>query len=658
MNYTIILNLGGNLVTQLTQAEQQLVRINGLAQKINGGSGTRTASGIGGTVGGSRLDRLYNISQRLGSGQTQEQFNRRFNEAFKHIQRFQNDFIRNSFTISGFRRNFSNFVGSVDAFASAITNAVPVLGAASSALKAFALSSAVPVVVGGLAYSAGSKFLNSRNIREATSDRLQFEAAERGLGSEYAEALRGASTIASQYGISRAQALANINILSGLETESGSISYGQANDITRAAAIIGSFGSVPFERVAQNLQQILSVNEPNARDIRELIHQAPILSKYALQDLQSQGEIGGDPREYYKDRDNLLKGLYRLLEEFKVPLSALIRGRQELRRRDFYISAERQLEPLFSVIGETTNKLYDRLEISLEKFVRNFDSSTWESNFDSFVSAVGTLADTAITAASKLGGIASGAANYTGTIVATLAANKFLKFLPAPLRLAATAGVATTSYLIESDVNESNYKQIAKIASERTRFNNILNDAIISASQLTYTGEGNNRRSLFEIAGGDRDNVISEFANQIPQSTRDSLYMNLPRIDSTYTERLRYNGRSGATIEKTEDVADFNNSYVTTIFNTIADIFKNISNSIDKGGLRSGVGLSDTNDIETLTKGSRSLHIYFQAPLAEVNNNITTGANAQEIVDRFETQTVDIVSRVLQEAIYNATLIS
>lgn len=632
MNYTIILNLGGNLVTQLTQAEQQLVRINGLAQKINGGSGTRTASGIGGTVGGGRLDRLYNISQRLGSGQTQEQFNRRFNEAFKHIQRFQNDFIRNSFTISGFRRNFGNFVGSVDAFASAITNAVPVLGAASSALKAFALSSAVPVVVGGLAYSAGSKFLNSRNIREATSDRLQFEAAERGLGSEYAEALRGASTIASQYGISRAQALANINILSGLETESGSISYGQANDITRAAAIIGSFGSVPFERVAQNLQQILSVNEPNARDIRELIHQAPILSKYALQDLQSRGEIG-DPREYYKDRDNLLQGLYRLLEEFRVPRSAEIRGRQELTRRDFYLNAERQLEPLFEEIGNATTKLYAVLTDAVNNFSASFDERKVALLFQTFIDGVDAIGQALPKVVGFLTDFTIAIEAFGDNIVALW---KTLTFRP-------LQGLASFNRTYERIDQRQNILTGEKV------FDIFARDFI---KQELSNYERVRGESPFSN-DAERDTQLNQLLQELTQNFRGNVNWQAYGAQRYIMDFGQYNSNPNASVTEFPgiDLLPYNE-----LLFYIAEFFKRVGNDSSSRGVNSVI--TDTNDIETLTKGSRSLHIYFQAPLAEVNNNITTGANAQEIVDRFETQTVDIVSRVLQEAIYNATLIS
>lgn len=686
--YTIRLNLGGDIIQRLKQANKLVSDLN---KKTGKGGGSFTGNGVtGGSDSGRSIDTSWNnypfiprrargglnraflASRQLGplsSRISNEKFLQRFNESFRQIDRFKNEFVRNSFSITGLRRNVGNFIGAINSTTSALSGAVPAIGALKGTLLAYGASQIIPAAIGGIGYSASSKLLNSRNVVEATGDRLQLEAAQRGLGNQYVSALRSAETIAAQYGIGRSSAVSNLNILSGLQTASGQISLSRAEEITRAAAIIGSFGSAPFERVAQNLQQILSVSTPNARDIRELLHQAPIIAKYATQeDIRQQRDAGvlnpvaGDPREFLKDSRNLFAALDRLLEEFRVPRSAEIRGQQQLRRRDLFIQIEDEFAPLWEIVGKTNTKLYNVLENAVDNFVENIDFGKVEYLFTLFVDTVESLSKALPGAINGLAGIG----NFFSQTGAALNAfgHLFSPLIPKDYR--------DTLAEERARIERGDYRSNLQVFIDE--FNDKLNAPALRQNENYIKGNifpeflewripqiiNQFRDSIattnpdFLRNQGDFDRVVDELTGLVTKQIA-------PNIDwREYSERF---GKIYDTRRMAGNIPDNftpgwgvlenagDDSVAGVVVRYLHDLL-NPTNPVITGS----TGLTaDTRKIEDLTRGSKSLYINFNAPLVESQNTFNTSADPQQISDILEPQLIDHISRALYIAINNST---
>lgn len=637
MDYTIRLNLGGNLVSQLREAERLTNSID--RGSLGGRRGTGVGVGGGGGSIGSRyryipaaqmpaVQRYRQITSRF-SGQTDNQYYSRFNEAFRQMGRFRSDFVRNSFTISGVRRNFGNFVGTLSSLNSAITSAVPVirglqLGVGAYALG-FAASRIMPALAGGIIYSIGSRVLNSPQMTNAISSRMRMNMAREGLGGGYDSAAAQAGEIASVYGYSRAGVLSAINVLSGFRTDRGDISAEQATDLARIIGKVSQIGGRPYDIVSLNLQQILASSTPNLRDIREILNQAPILSKYALEEMRERG-ITGDPRQYLQDRDSLLRALNRLDEDVQPTGAAVARGRATLAREDFWINLS-GMDDFWSLIGDATERLYGTFTRRIEEFSGMVSSSSIDSLLNNFTSGVDALIDGAIWIFEKISDIGQWFSRNQSRIETWLD-----PLSPFRGEFWFTSGRREDNVRIQT----RNIRQNTNESSSRN-----LNDYISSifserASEIPVPqGRQNPDAYRQQRIESYTQQALREFSSEVSRYRVDQLNY---ALNQRGLNRGGPAGNNGLVYEYLS--RDRLNEFLNSRLNTAST---------------GAIAGNDAREIEDLTRGSRSLIINFNAPLSEVNNTINNASNPEAIVARLTPEIEERVRVGLRSAIAGAS---
>lgn len=192
--------------------------------------------------------------------------------------------------------------------------------------------------VGGIGTMMMTKFLMSEGMAEGVRILQRRNQARLGLGGAYLQAQGNADALARDYGLDRSAAISAINVLSGMGVaNTGSkLTVNDATALTRVGGLISQQAGVSFERVMTNMQQLMVQSNPNIRDIRELLNQAPILGRYAIDEMERKGITGVDKNTYLKDQSNLLSVLTRYdVENASSPIMQA-RGVVTVAQQDFY----------------------------------------------------------------------------------------------------------------------------------------------------------------------------------------------------------------------------------------------------------------------------------------------------------------------------------
>lgn len=652
--YTIRLNLGGNIVERLTVAERILDRINAKAAK-----GVRvTGTGVGTTTDTvtSRarkaatirnpypyipprarmgIDMFYQRASAMGSSLSRDAFNKRFNDAFASIHRFRSDFIKNTFSVSGWGRNLGNFTSSIGAVGKAAAAAAPALASTVGALAAaYAVLKVAPLAIGGIAYTKAKKVLFSEEMTQAIGQRAQFNLARSGLDQNYTQAYSSASSISAQYGFNRAQVLGTINALSGLD----GIDTQMAANLSRVSGKVAQFGSRPFDIVALNLQQILGAGgKPNARDIRELLHAAPILNRYAQEDMRQNNITGMESREYLaSDQSALLRVLQRFDKEYQPSDIARVRGLVDLEKSDRWINIEEQFQDFFRITGEQVLRVEQSKSRFAELFhqsvdLQSFENITimWTSFLDGLYSfGAGVIADI-INLAAALGewGDKLGLNLNTGWKIIT---GDFVG-----------AGKNIWGAITNDEIPRTNY--------ERAKFNQDINRIWVGdiASKVLSNPEYANLSE--EEKEKVRERSIIQYAPWAARGWSEGHtaeeYLKWRNHPDRSPEWSGYAGSRGTPGQ---------NSRMEEITQGIEGL-ANAAAGLDWGNIGKGTAANDTEEIEDLTKGSKALFINFNAPVVQLDNVYNTGADPEEIRTIIGRDIDEGVSRALQLALYNTT---
>lgn len=674
--YTIRLNLGGDIVERLTLAEQILDRINAKAAKGVRVTGTGTGKDVvapGNKNGGERgvrrtpypyipprampgIDMFYRRSYQMGTNLSREQFTERFNNAFQSIHRFRSDFIKNTFSVSGWGRNLGNFTSAIGSVGKAAAAAVPGLMSAVGAFAAaFAVLKVAPTAIGGLAYNKAKKVLFSEEMTEAIGQRAQFNLARSGLDENYSQAYGSASAISSSYGFNRAQVLGTINTLSGID----GVDMQMAANLARVAGKVAQFGSRPFDIVALNLQQILSAGgKPNARDIRELLHAAPILNRYAQEDMKKQNITGMDSREYLaSDQSALLRVLQRFDKEYEPSEIARVRGLVDLEKADRWIKIEEDYQDFFRVTGEQVLRMEQAKTNFAEKFqrevdVENFETVTmlWTSFMDGLYDfAAGAVADV-IDLAAKLGEWGDGLGLSIKTSWKFLTGD-FLGGLDNIWGAITNDGIPRTNYekaRFDQDINEKWVGLLAENALSEDKYASISPIAKDSITQKAIQDYAPLARGGWEEKPSETPYEWQEW-NSRPTKDRGLSFRNLPdSVRALYPYPDGTKGVMGVgTPSQNTRLDEILNGVRDSANAAIGEDWGNIGNNKNEG--------TDTEEIEDLTKGSKALFINFNAPVVQFDNTYNTGADVEAIRSVIERDIDEGVSRALQLTLYNTT---
>lgn len=261
-----------------------------------------------------------------------------------------------------------------------------------------ALASTAIQLGSGAAINMGfNRLLMSEGMAQGVRMIQRRNQARMGLGASFLEAQNYADAMARDYGLERSASLASLNVLSGLRVGGSNkkLSLQTAASLTRVGGLISQQAGASFERVMTNIQQLMTQSNPNIRDIRELLNQAPILGRYALDEMEKKGITGVDKNTYLKDQSNLLSVLQRYDVENMSSSIMQARGMVELAQQDFYTKlAENQ--SWLNIAGNTAdllNALADAISNLLTAFTSNPNFQNAVNSFTFLIQAIAENSD-------------------------------------------------------------------------------------------------------------------------------------------------------------------------------------------------------------------------------------------------------------------------
>lgn len=334
-------------------------------------------------------------------------FLRNVDRTFKNLQRFSDEFLRNSFTLYGVRENFANAVKVISSFSRTAGAAVPAIGTAGSIGGSALIGHGIPALAGGLGYWAGMRTLKSQSMQEAAANNMRYNMARHSLGEGYDDAFRAASDIAVSTGSSRVGTLDLISTLTGLNVGGKLLSQEQASYLANITAKISHASGRDMGSVGLNMQQILTSWQ--GIDIKELIKSVPLIGKF----LQDERRKAGSNEDIYAFVRSNPQAFFRALEEFnktvKISPVAMARGQIALNRENFFLKLEKLFEPVAKRMADINTKLYDILGDVAEEFFSNQNLDNVDSILDNFQKASKTLLE----AAAKFGNAAINVGSWT-----------------------------------------------------------------------------------------------------------------------------------------------------------------------------------------------------------------------------------------------------
>ena len=422
--YSVVLNLEGNMNSVLDSAIAKSRILNSELGKVSrnasAGSRTRRRKKTGEIseedlfkryphIPSGWQNRVFRFNSKLERSPllSHNGFLRNVDRTFKNLQRFSDEFLRNSFTLYGVRENFANAVKVISSFSRTAGAAVPAIGTAGSIGKSALIGHGIPALAGGLGYWAGMRTLKSQSMQEAAANNMRYNMARHSLGEGYDDAFRAASDIAVSTGSSRVGTLDLISTLTGLNVGGTLLSQEQASYLANITANISHASGRDMGSVGLNMQQILTSWQ--GIDIKELIKSVPLIGKF----LQDERRKAGSNEDIYAFVRSNPQAFFRALEEFnktvKISPVAMARGQIALNRENFFLKLEKLFEPVAKRMADANTKLYDILGEAAEEFFSEQNLNNVDSIINNFLEASKTL----LGAAAKFGNAAINVGSWT-----------------------------------------------------------------------------------------------------------------------------------------------------------------------------------------------------------------------------------------------------
>lgn len=422
--YSVVLNLEGNMNSVLDSAIAKSRILNSELGKVSrnasAGSRTRRRKKTGEIseedlfkryphIPSGWQNRVFRFNSKLERSPllSHNGFLRNVDRTFKNLQRFSDEFLRNSFTLYGVRENFANAVKVISSFSRTAGAAVPAIGTAGSIGKSALIGHGIPALAGGLGYWAGMRTLKSQSMQEAAANNMRYNMARHSLGEGYDDAFRAASDIAVSTGSSRVGTLDLISTLTGLNVGGKLLSQEQASYLANITAKLAHASNRDMGVVGLNMQQILTSWQ--GIDIKELIKSVPLIGKF----IQDERRKAGSNEDIYAFVRSNPQAFFRALEEFnktvKISPVAMARGQIALNRENFFLKLEKLFEPVAKRMADINTKLYDILGDVAEEFFSNQNLDNVDSILDNFQKASKTL----LGAAAKFGNAAINVGSWT-----------------------------------------------------------------------------------------------------------------------------------------------------------------------------------------------------------------------------------------------------
>lgn len=610
-------------------------------------------------------------------------FLRNVDRTFKNLQQFSNDFLRNSFTLYGVRKNFGSAVNIISQFAHTAGTAFPALGAAGRIGGAAAIGYGAPALAGGLGYWAGMRVLKSESMQEAAANNMRYNMARQSLGKGYDDAFRAASDIAVSTGSSRVGTLDLISTLTGLNVGGKLLSQEQASYLANITAKLAHASNRDMGVVGLNMQQILTSWQ--GIDIKELIKSVPLIGKF----IQDERRKAGSNEDIYAFVRSNPQAFFRALEEFnkmvKISPVAMARGQIALNRENFFRKTEDKFGKVAEKLAAANGELYRKLGEAVDSFLSPENVSKINSIIDNFVSASGKLLE----AAGKLAPAATSAVGWTIENPATTIAGIIALFGKGSLQMKVATIVAGS--IIDSNKKADNKaKEVAgkELLSQPERyvaFNEMLAASGIPASEykekidcvFSHPDDEISKQLLGAISryihGSSyldrltfRDKgfraIEQEYGPWSWEMIRNALpyVWNMAKIGFLKGPRVGFNGvpykiSSPKTKDQEEAQEDFNNAIQCIVPNKHPeDQYKDFIQSLTDSFDTQSVGASDAQTIRGMSGTTRALVINFNREIVSMPTTINAN-DVEDIKQQLEPAIEDMIVRGLTIALNNST---
>lgn len=519
--------------------------------------------------------------------------------------------------------------------------------------KATAYTTIGSYAVGGIGTMMMTKFLMSEGMAEGVRILQRRNQARLGLGEGFLKAQENADMLASEYGLDRSASISAINVLSGMGVANTGkkLSINDATALTRVGGLISQQAGVSFERVMTNIQQLMVQSNPNIRDIRELLNQAPILGRYAIDEMERKGITGVDKNTYLKDQSNLLSVLTRYdVENASSPIMQA-RGMVTVAQQDFYAKLAEN-PSWMDVAGNAATLLgafADALSGLITSLTQNPGFMTSVNMLTRLFDHIASNPDTIVKMAHKATKWAYDTFGYDmyddkpAALVDVTAAKTIFSVAEAYrdklFETFVSSGAARSKdpAIQRKEFENVYYKLRVNWMTDPERLAEVqhLYPARYESWDLNASTEGYNATNMLGAAG---------LWGRLSESERMEYYRpgssvgysgSVPDFGS-YLSRLRY-----GTLEKW---------FMEGIQNLLSPI--KIPNYGGAGGASGGTGTED--DLRGFSRDRRSLVINFNDKLVEWNSTITTD-DPQEVVDDVSQNINTLVSAAIQKALLGAT---
>ena len=695
--YSVVLNLEGNMNSVLDSAIAKSRILNSELGKVSrnasAGSRTRRRKKTGEIseedlfkryphIPSGWQNRVFRFNSKLERSPllSHNGFLRNVDRTFKNLQRFSDEFLRNSFTLYGVRENFANAAKVISSFSRTAGAAVPAIGTAGSIGKSALIGHGIPALAGGLGYWAGMRTLKSQSMQEAAANNMRYNMARHSLGEGYDDAFRAASDIAVSTGSSRVGTLDLISTLTGLNVGGKLLSQEQASYLANITAKLAHASNRDMGVVGLNMQQILTSWQ--GIDIKELIKSVPLIGKF----LQDERRKAGSNEDIYAFVRSNPQAFFRALEEFnktvKISPVAMARGQIALNRENFFLKLEKLFEPVAKRMADINTKLYDILGDVAEEFFSNQNLDNVDSILDNFQKASKTL----LKAAVKFGNAAIDVGSWTvenpwttiaglyalfgkGSLqmkVATIIAgsiidgnkkadNKAKEVAGKELLSRPERYIAFNEMLAASGIPASKYKETADYVFSHP--NDEISKQLLGATARYIHGSSYLDRLTFRDKGFRA--IEQEYGPWSWEMIQNALpdAWNMAKIGFFERPNVGFNGvpykiPPSKTKDQEKAQEDFNNAIKgLEIPNKYPDDYiKPITDSFDT----QSVGASDAQTIRGMSGTTRALVINFNREIVSMPTTINAN-DVEDIKQQLEPAIEDMIVRGLTIALNNST---
>ena len=694
--YSVVLNLEGNMNSVLDSAIAKSRILNSELGKVSrnasAGSRTRRRKKTGEIseedfkryphIPSGWQNRVFRFNSKLERSPllSHNGFLRNVDRTFKNLQRFSDEFLRNSFTLYGVRENFANAVKVISSFSRTAGAAVPAIGTAGSIGGSALIGQGIPALAGGLGYWAGMRTLKSQSMQEAAANNMRYNMARHSLGEGYDDAFRAASDIAVSTGSSRVGTLDLISTLTGLNVGGTLLSQEQASYLANITAKLAHASNRDMGVVGLNMQQILTSWQ--GIDIKELIKSVPLIGKF----LQDERRKAGSNEDIYAFVRSNPQAFFRALEEFnktvKISPVAMARGQIALNRENFFLKLEKLFEPVAERMADANTKLYDILGEAAEEFFSEQNLNNVDSIINNFLEASKTL----LGAAAKFGNAAINVGSWTVENPWTTTSGLYALFGKGSLQMK-VATIIAGSIIDGNKKADNKAKEVAgkELLSRPERyiaFNEMLAASGIPASKYKETADyvfshpddekskqllGATARYIHGSSYLDRLKFRDKGFRAIEQEYGPwswefiqyalSDAWNMAKIGFFERPRVGFNGvpykiSPSETKDQEKAQEDFNNAIKGwEIPNKHPDDYiKPITDSFDT----QSVGASDAQTIRGMSGTTRALVINFNREIVSMPTTINAN-DVEDIKQQLEPAIEDMIVRGLTIALNNST---